>query len=511
MTQLRSTTSLALICRSMNSSSLPKSTTVSPVSPPSLSTIIDDLTQHVSNLNDECTTLRAVLNKYSSLFDTSIPKIADTTSVHTIRTGDAHPQNSRAYPQNSEHRTATENIIENMLRAKQIRPSISPWSSPMLLARKKDNTYRFVVDYRKLNAVSTKDAYPIPTIEETLQRIRGHHFFTKLDLASGYFQIPIREEDKAKTAFTTGRALYEFNVLPQGLKNASASFQRIMNTLLVTKREAFCIVYMDDILTFSDTFAEHLQHVDEVMKVLHDHRFTVSPPKCSIAQSSIDYLGHTISINRRHSPQRQHRSDREHARTSHAQRRQSLHRCFGFLSTFHQKLCEARRHRSMLCPTRAKIVVVTSNGVSHNDWHFKHLKTAITTKPLLSSFPRSHSAARSFNRRLEQPHRRCTESKRRSMTPSMSSVISRVCYPIRNNDIRRSRRRRWRFTLRWKNSVHTSSITRSSSKPITALSATFTVDLPAIDASIFGQSIWLIPTSRRSSTRKVPATATLIC
>jgi hypothetical protein len=165
VTLLRSTTSLAPITRSMNPSSLPKSITVPPVSSPSLSTIIDDLTQHVSNLNDERTALRAVLTKYASLFDTSTPKIADTTSVHTIRTGDAHPQNSRAYPQNSEQRTATENIIENMMRVKQIRPSISSWSSPMLLARKKDNTYRFVIDYRKLNAVSTEDTYPMPTIE----------------------------------------------------------------------------------------------------------------------------------------------------------------------------------------------------------------------------------------------------------------------------------------------------------------------------------------------------------
>ena len=166
----------------------------------------------------------------------------------------------------------------------------------MLLVRKKDSTYRFVVDYRKLNAVSTKDAYPMPSIEETLQRIGGHRFYTKLDLAAGYFQIPIREEDKLKTAFTTGQTLFEFNVLPQGLKNASASFQRIMNTLLVAKRDSYCSIYMDDILVYSDTFDHHLQHVDEVMRVLNDHRFTVSPPKCSIAQSSIDYLGHTISI-----------------------------------------------------------------------------------------------------------------------------------------------------------------------------------------------------------------------
>ena len=291
---LRSAASLAPITRLMD---VHHTTTTDSSTPPSttLSTILDDLTQHLPQDNGNRTALHTVLAKYSSLFDTSTPKIADTTSVHTIRTGDALPQISRAYPQNHEQRAATDRIVETMLRSNQIRPSISPWSSPMLLARKKDNTYRFVVDYRKLNDVSTKDAYPMPSIDETLQRIGGHRFFTKIDLASGYFQIPIREEDKPKTAFTTGRALYEFNVLPQGLKNASASFQRIMNTLLVANRESFCIVYMDDILIFSDTFAQHLQHVDEILQVLHAHRFTANPPKCSIAHPTIDYLGHTIS------------------------------------------------------------------------------------------------------------------------------------------------------------------------------------------------------------------------
>ena len=292
--QLGSSSTLASITRSMFHPSLPNTETQkSPLE--SLTKIIDDLTMHVTNLNGEQYNLRQVLKKYSPIFDTSVPRIADTTTVHTIRTDEAHPQNSRAYPQNIEQRAATEKIIETMLQAKQIRPSISPWSSPMLLARKKDGSFRFVVDYRKLNAMTTKDAYPMPTIEETLQRLGGHTFFTKLDLASGYFQIPIREEDKAKTAFTTGRGLYEFNVLPQGLKNASAGFQRIMNTLLVNKRESFCIVYMDDILIFSKTFDDHLQHVNEILSVLNKHRFTVSPTKCSIAQSTINYLGHTIS------------------------------------------------------------------------------------------------------------------------------------------------------------------------------------------------------------------------
>ncbi|CAF0825482.1 unnamed protein product [Adineta steineri] len=292
--QMGSAFTLSTITRSMCPTSSPNNIIQTPP-PESITSIINNLTRHIPSLNDDQHKLRTILTKYSAIFDTVNPRIADTTSVHTIRTGDAATQNSRAYPQNNEQRTETEKIIDKMLHAKQIRPSISPWSSPMLLARKKDGSFRFVVGYRKLNAITTKDAYPMPTIEETLQKLGGHTFFTKMDLASDYFQIPIREEDKPKTAFTTARGLYEFNVLPQGLRNASASFQRIMNTILVNKRESYCIVYMDDILIFSETFNDHLQHVEEIMRILDKHRFTVSPAKCSMAQSNIDYLGHSIS------------------------------------------------------------------------------------------------------------------------------------------------------------------------------------------------------------------------
>ncbi|CAF4777697.1 unnamed protein product, partial [Rotaria sp. Silwood2] len=137
------------------------------------------------------------------IFYTSSPTIAKTTIPHAIRTADHPPVNSRPYRGSEEQQRALQQILKIMSASNQVRPSTSPWSSPLLLVKKKDGDYRFVVDYRKLNSVTIKDSFPIPTIEATLKQLSGHSYFTKLDLKSGYFQIPIQEEDKQKTAFIT--------------------------------------------------------------------------------------------------------------------------------------------------------------------------------------------------------------------------------------------------------------------------------------------------------------------
>ncbi|CAF4540750.1 unnamed protein product, partial [Didymodactylos carnosus] len=233
---------------------------------------------------------------YNKIFDTSTPTIAKTTIPHTIRTADNPPVNSRPYRGSEQQQQALRNILKNMSASHQIRPSTSPWSSPVLLVKKKDGDYRFVVDYRKLNNVTVKDSFPIPTIESTLKQLSGHSYFTKLDLKSGYFQIPIREDDKQKTAFITTTGLWEFNVLPQGLKNAPPSFQRIMYNMVVNNREHYCLVYLDDIIIFSKSFDEHIKHLGEILSTLHKHNFQLNPAKCSLCKQRIDYLGHTIDI-----------------------------------------------------------------------------------------------------------------------------------------------------------------------------------------------------------------------
>lgn len=147
----------------------------------------------------------------------------------------------------------------------------------MLLLTKPNGEFRFIIDYRRLNQITIKDAYPQPTVEELLQRLGGHSWFTKLDLKCGYYQIPIQQSDKEKTAFVTQDGLYQFEVLPMGLMNAPATFQRTMNNIIGYNRWDYVLVYLDDILIFSNSFEEHLNHLSEILTVLSNHHFTLNP------------------------------------------------------------------------------------------------------------------------------------------------------------------------------------------------------------------------------------------
>lgn len=254
---------------------------------------IEQVIHHIDNLQERME-IRHILKRHKKVFDISTSTIARTSIHHTIPTGDHPPINSVPYRGSLQQQQALRQMIQKLEQSNQIRPSTSPWSSPVLLIKKKDGDYRFVVDYRKLNTITVKDSYPIPTIESTIQQLAGNRYFSKLDLRSGYFQIPINEDDKPKTAFITTTGLWEFNVLPMGLKNAPPSFQRIMYNLLVNGREQYCLVYLDDIIIFSKTFDDHLMHLDEILNILENHQFQLNPGKCSIMKKCIDYLGHSI-------------------------------------------------------------------------------------------------------------------------------------------------------------------------------------------------------------------------
>ena len=164
-----------------------------------------------------------------------------------------------------------------------------------MLKKKPDGTYRFLVDFRRLNSITQKDSYPQPSAEELLHRLAGHRYFTKLDLKSGYFQIPIHECDIPKTAIITQDGLYEFTVLAQGLMNAPPTFQRVMNEVVANGRWDYVVVYLDDIVIFSKTIEEHKQHVADVISTLHKVNFQVAPPKCAIAVEKIEFLSHIVT------------------------------------------------------------------------------------------------------------------------------------------------------------------------------------------------------------------------
>ena len=164
-----------------------------------------------------------------------------------------------------------------------------------MLVKKADGTWCFYVDYRALNAIIVKDAYPIPVIDELLDELNGARFFTKLDLCSGYHQVRMNPADVEKMAFRTHDGLYEFLIMPFGLCNAPATFQALMNDVLHPFLCRFVLVFFDDILIYSASLAEHLHHVHALLTVLHQHRLFVKRSKCAFGVDSIAYLGHIIS------------------------------------------------------------------------------------------------------------------------------------------------------------------------------------------------------------------------
>jgi len=214
---------------------------------------------------------------------------------HCIDTGDATPIKQRFYRTSQVEQTFIENEIRRMLVDGLIREAQGPWASPVVLVKKKNGKLRFCVDYRKLNTVTKKDAYPLPRIDDVFDSLTHACWFSSLDLASGYWQVRVREEDREKTAFITKLGTFEFNVMPFGLTNAPAAFQRLMDRVLKEAIGRFVLVYIDDINIYSRTFEEHLRHLQWVLDKLREANLGCRKEKCEFVRQQLKFLGHVIS------------------------------------------------------------------------------------------------------------------------------------------------------------------------------------------------------------------------
>ena len=182
-----------------------------------------------------------------------------------------------------------------MKKKKVISPSKSPWASPIVLVQKKDGSTRFCVDYRKVNEVTRKDAYPIPRIDENLNTLAGATFYSMLDLRNGYWEVEVDPDDQEKMAFCTPEGLFEFNVMPFGLCNTPATFQRLMDSVLAGLHWRDCLVYIDDIVVVGKLYKEHLHNLQQVLECLRQAGLKLQSRKCRFLQQQVTLLDHIVS------------------------------------------------------------------------------------------------------------------------------------------------------------------------------------------------------------------------
>jgi hypothetical protein len=203
--------------------------------------------------------LQALLADYQDVFSEPKQLPPQRTLDHAITLFEsAQPVNSRPYRYSPLQKDEIERQVQEMLNAGIISTSMSSFASPVLLVKKKDGSWRFCVDYRRLNTMTIKNKFPLPIMDELLDELAGTKFFSKLDLRAGYHQIRVRPEDELKTAFKTHHGHFQFRVMPFGLTNAPATFQCIMNSVFSPFLRKFIIVFLDDILVYSSSWSEHM-------------------------------------------------------------------------------------------------------------------------------------------------------------------------------------------------------------------------------------------------------------
>ncbi|CAF1434335.1 unnamed protein product [Rotaria sp. Silwood1] len=254
---------------------------------------INKLTEHISDDKQREQILK-ILWKYGKLFDISEPSKIDIILKNAIDTGTHRPVHTAPYRKSNKDQETLRKETDKLLKNGIIEHSTSPWSSPVVLVKKKDGTTRFCVDYRRLNQITTKDAFPLPRIDDIYDQLTKAAYFTKFDFKAGYFQVPLDKLDRPKTAFSTRDGHFQFRVLPQGLTNGPPTFQRIVNQILGPNRWKHVLAYIDDIIIYSQNFNEHLKHIEEVCLLLQEANFKLNVDKCEVARTEILFLGHLI-------------------------------------------------------------------------------------------------------------------------------------------------------------------------------------------------------------------------
>ncbi|UYV80868.1 hypothetical protein LAZ67_19002048, partial [Cordylochernes scorpioides] len=262
----------------------------------------EDIRQNILSLVDDTlskeqrSNMAECLINYAEIFDFESRASRPFSGVkHKIDTSDNRPIKQRPYRVSPTERRAIQREVDKMIKMGVAQPSESPWSSPVVLVKKKDGSWRFCVDYRRLNRITKKDVYPIPRTDDVLDSLTGAKFYSSMDLRTGYWQIEIDEGDREKTAFVTPDGLYEFRVMPFGLCNAPATFERMMDNLLAGLKWTICLCYLDDIIVYASSFQEHMERLEKTLKCIQRAGLCLNPEKCRFGSKIIKVLGHLVS------------------------------------------------------------------------------------------------------------------------------------------------------------------------------------------------------------------------
>lgn len=257
---------------------------------------------NTTELNPEETKiLKTILMKNEDLFYKEGDTLTCVNAIkHQIITTSSQPIHSKIYRFPKIHEEEVNRQIQEMLAQDIIQPSFSPYNSPIWVVPKKlDNSgekkWRIVVDYRKLNEITTSDKFPIPNIDSLFDKLGRSQYFSTIDLAKGFHQILVDEKDRTKTAFSTPQGHFEFKRMPFGLKNAPATFQRMINFVLQKYINKTCVVYLDDILIFSTSLQEHIEAINNIFKELRKYNLKIQIDKCNFFSRSTEYLGHILT------------------------------------------------------------------------------------------------------------------------------------------------------------------------------------------------------------------------
>lgn len=260
----------------------------------------NDVTPSVSAIQDIQSLAPGERKRLDDLVDEAFHEMGDKIGCthlveHIIQTN-SPPIKQRYYPISPAMQKIVNEELDFMLENDIVEPSSSPWSSPIVMVQKKNGKWRFCVNYKRLNAVSTPDAYPLPYISDTIDKLRDARYMTSLDIKSAYWQIPVAEKSRPLTAFTVpNRGLFQFKRLPFGLHSAPATWQRFADKVLRADLERYVFIYLDDIIIVTSTFEKHLEVLEELFKRLKEAGLTLNREKCEFCRPELRYLGYCVN------------------------------------------------------------------------------------------------------------------------------------------------------------------------------------------------------------------------